>query len=145
LGLSLWLVGCGKNTGHNVPTLTGASVKRSVNSAQIDAGHTIYMQHCAVCHGPGAQGAPNWQRRRPDGGLPPPPLNGSGHAWHHDRLTLKYQIRFGSNPNQGNMPAFNGKLSNADIEAVIAYFQSLWPDEIYAKWYDAHGSALPSR
>ena len=32
------------------------------------------------------------------------------------------------------MPSFDQKLSRAEIDAIIAWFQSLWPDEIYARW-----------
>lgn len=34
------------------------------------------------------------------------------------------------------MPAWSGTLSGADIDAVIIYFQSLWPEEIYQAWLD---------
>jgi len=33
-------------------------------------------------------------------------------------------------------PAWGNTLSEADIEAVIAWFQSLWPDPIHAAWAD---------
>jgi mono/diheme cytochrome c family protein len=38
------------------------------------------------------------------------------------------------NGTPGNMPAWRGKLSIDDTKAVIAWFQSLWPLEIYAAW-----------
>jgi mono/diheme cytochrome c family protein len=31
----------------------------------------------------------------------------------------------------GGMPAWKGKFSEDDIEAVIAWFQSRWPEEVY--------------
>ncbi len=39
------------------------------------------------------------------------------------------------------MPPFNEKLSAEEIDAVIAWFQSLWSDEIYTVWV-RHGRAL---
>ena len=33
------------------------------------------------------------------------------------------------------MPAWGGKLSDQDIDAVIAWFQSLWPDAVYGEWF----------
>ena len=33
------------------------------------------------------------------------------------------------------MPTFQGKLTDEEIINVIAWFQSLWPDEIYAQWW----------
>jgi mono/diheme cytochrome c family protein len=32
------------------------------------------------------------------------------------------------------MPPWGGQLSDEDMEAIIAWFQSLWPDEIYDTW-----------
>ena len=31
----------------------------------------------------GRRGQPDWNVRKEDGTLPPPPLNGDGHTWHH--------------------------------------------------------------
>ncbi|MFM1892816.1 MAG: hypothetical protein RLZ44_1893 [Pseudomonadota bacterium] len=93
-------------------------------------GAGLYRQHCASCHGPAAEGAPGWQQPGPDGRYPPPPLNGSAHAWHHPLKALYHTITRG----QGNMPAWGGRLSRAEVLAIIAWFQSLWPDEIYAAW-----------
>lgn len=35
---------------------------------------------------------------------------------------------------EGNMPAWRGKLSDEDALLVIAWFQSLWPEEFYSTW-----------
>ena len=32
------------------------------------------------------------------------------------------------------MPPFGEQLNNGEILALIAYFQSKWPDEIYQVW-----------
>lgn len=98
------------------------------------AGQAIYQQHCAVCHGSDAEGAPLWTVPGKDGFLPPPPLNGTGHAWHHPLRQLFSMIHDGSPGGQGRMPAWRGKLEDGEILAVIAWFQSRWPDEIYAAW-----------
>ena len=100
----------------------------------IARGARVYGEHCARCHGANAEGAPGWQRRDARGMWPPPPLDGSGHAWHHDLETLKRVIREGSPAGRGNMPAWGGKLSEEEIEAVIAWFQSRWPEEIRQTW-----------
>ena len=34
------------------------------------------------------------------------------------------------------MPAFGSALNQDEAREVIAYFQSLWPDEIYARWLE---------
>jgi len=98
---------------------------------EVALGRQLYAQHCAQCHGVGAQGAANWQRPGPDGKMPPPPLNGTGHAWHHPMRDLESVIQNGT---PGNMPAWRDKLSVDETKAVIAWFQSLWPAEIYAAW-----------
>lgn len=99
-------------------------------------GEQLFKQNCASCHGDRARGAPNWEKPGADGKYPAPPLDGSAHAWHHPRVALEKVIKQGTQKIGGNMPAWQGKLSDADIDAVILYFQSLWPDEIYAAWKD---------
>ena len=98
---------------------------------EVELGRQLFAQHCARCHGSGAQGAANWQKPGPDGTNPPPPLNGTGHAWHHPLRDLVDVIQNGT---PGNMPAWRGKLSIEETSAVIAWFQSLWPAEIAAAW-----------
>jgi mono/diheme cytochrome c family protein len=100
-------------------------------------GQTLFKQHCAACHGDRAQGAFGWERPgAADGKYPAPPLDGSAHAWHHPTAQLKQTIQEGTLKLGGSMPAWKGKLSEADTEAVIAWFQSTWPDPIYAAWAD---------
>ena len=33
------------------------------------------------------------------------------------------------------MPAWAGKLSDAEIVDTIAWFQSKWPEQVYDAWY----------
>lgn len=116
-------------------TVTPVRVVRMSDPVQLMRGQALFAQHCAVCHGTHAQGDGNWRQRNPDGRFPPPPLNGTGHAWHHPHDWLKEMIRNGSMP-QGNMPAWGNTLNEQQIEDLIAWFQSLWPDEVYAAWYE---------
>ena len=94
----------------------------------------MFQQNCAVCHGAQAQGAPDWQRPDASGKYPPPPLNGTAHSWHHPMKVLKRVIKQGTAAQGGNMPAWEGKLSDKEIDAVIAWFQNKWPDPLYAAW-----------
>lgn len=116
---------------------------RWYSAEQVVQGAPVYARECAACHGVQAEGAENWFRRLPDGRWPAPALNGTAHAWHHPLWQLREQIREGSDPAHGDMPAFAGTLSEAEIDAVIAWFQSHWPDEVYAAWlvYDANYEA----
>lgn len=112
---------------------------RNVDPAVLAMGRAVFEGHCSRCHGARAQGAPNWRQRDQTGFFPPPPLDSSGHAWHHSRSELKHMIRFGSEPGKGNMPAWDKQLSEQQIDAVIAYIQSLWSEAVYSAWYDMHG------
>jgi mono/diheme cytochrome c family protein len=94
----------------------------------------IYRQRCAVCHGANAQDAPNWRQQGPDGKFPPPPLDASGHAWHRPKAMLTQTIKAGTVKKGGGMPAWDGQLSDDDIEDVLAWIVSHWPDEVYRNW-----------
>ncbi|HFQ91959.1 MAG TPA: cytochrome c [Chromatiales bacterium] len=119
-----------------IQTPSGTSIIRKTDQALVSQGQAVFEQHCATCHGDRAQGDPQWRKRGPDGLFPPPPLDGSGHAWHHPTRQLREMISNGSPPGQGKMPAWGDKLTSAEIDAVIAWFQSLWPDPVYAAWFD---------
>lgn len=148
-GVALCLVALGlaacERQADSVQTLAGANVVRPHDAQKIAAGERIYATNCAGCHGTRGEGAPNWRQRGPDGSYPPPPLDGSGHAWHHSTAWLKDMIRHGSPPGQGRMPGWGATLSDAEIDAVIAYFQSLWSDDVYAAWYDMTQRAAGAR
>ena len=113
-----------------------ANAPHGLDPALVARAADIYKANCAACHGARAEGAPHWQKPGPDGKYPPPPLDGSAHAWHHPHAALKQTIRNGTQQLGGSMPAWGGKLSKAEIEAVVAWFQSTWPDEIYRAWAD---------
>lgn len=125
-------------TATTVETLSGADVVRTRDPALLEKGRKIFGQHCANCHGAKAEGAPGWRIKKSDGTYPPPPLNGMGHDWHHSTQELHNFIKNGSPPGTGTMPAWKDKLSDEDIDTLITWFQSLWPDEVYAAWVDRH-------
>jgi mono/diheme cytochrome c family protein len=113
--------------------------------AQVAQGERLYRQHCIGCHGERGRAAPGWEKPGPDGKYPPPPLDGSAHAWHHPHAALAATIRHGTQRIGGNMPAWGSRLNDADIDALIAYLQSLWPDEIYAAWADIERRSRETR
>lgn len=102
--------------------------------AMIVRGGQLFSENCATCHGDLAQGAANWRAPGPNGKYPAPPLDGSGHAWHHPTTALVRTIKFGTLAIGGGMPAWKDKLSDEDIGAIIQWFQSRWPEEIYQEW-----------
>ena len=128
------LAGCGKKTPPRSSQVERAPA-RHFDPAVVERGRVVYQQNCARCHGDHGQGAPHWHKPDPAGIWPPPPLNGTGHSWHHPRASLERTIREGTFAMGGNMPAWGSKLSNADINAVITWFQQQWPDELYTAWW----------
>jgi len=111
------------------------TVKRNFNSEQLSRGAVLFQNNCAVCHGEQGEGAENWQKRDKDGKFPPPPLNGTGHTWHHPTKILKYTINNGTGKIGGNMPAFAGKISDTEIDDILIFIQSKWPVPLYDTWY----------
>ena len=115
---------------------TGAEESgRWYDQSRIESGKVVYAEHCAHCHGTRGEATPNWRKREADGTFPPPPLNGTAHAWHHPFKALARQIKYGAPGGTGKMPAFQRVLTDEEIINVIAWFQSLWPEEIYTQWW----------
>jgi len=96
---------------------------------QEQRGQAAYEANCAGCHG------------GPDGGGMmdyPPRHNANGHTWHHADCELAQVIRDGASPmtemmrsmmappDAPRMPAFGDRLSDEEIEAVLAYIKTLW-------------------
>jgi mono/diheme cytochrome c family protein len=106
------------------------------NAVQVDAGRTVYTKHCANCHGARLEGQPDWRQRMPNGRLPAPPHDDSGHTWHHSDEMLFGITKNGLVPDyappdyQSDMPAFGGRLSDNDIWAVLAFIKSRWSPEV---------------
>jgi hypothetical protein len=77
-------------------------------------------------------GQPDWRSRPPNGKLPAPPHDESGHTWHHtDQLLFditKHGLVWPYTPKdyQSDMPAFDGTLADDEIWAVLAYIKSHW-------------------
>jgi len=111
-----------------------AATERWYNEQQAAEGRQVFLQNCSSCHGPEAASTPNWKQTDANGQYPPPPLNGTAHAWHHDLPLLRRTVREGGQKMGGLMPPFEPVLSTAQIDTAIAYFQSKWPDDIYRKW-----------
>jgi len=135
------LSGCDKSDVNNTQQVRPATPVESAvpprnrDFQQILRGGRIYQQNCARCHGKLAQGGADWRQRDANGNFPPPPLNGTGHTWHHPSEVLVEIIKNGTAALGGNMPAWKDKLTDQDIEDVLAWIQAQWPDEIYATWY----------
>lgn len=110
-----------------------------VQTVSQPSGKALYVEHCASCHGANLEGQPNWRIRMPNGRLPAPPHDASGHTWHHPDDLLFGIVKFGVVPPyapenyQSDMPAFKDKLSDAQIKSILEYIKSTWPKEILAE------------
>ncbi len=113
---------------------TAAPPTRWYTQAQVARGGPLFQQHCATCHRPDASGDPNWKEVDANGKLRPPPLNGTAHAWHHPLPLLRRIVRTGGVPMGGTMPPFGDKLTADQIDAILAWVQSHWSDQVYAAW-----------
>ena len=101
----------------------------------IKRGKILYEQNCASCHMINLSGAENWKDVDEDGHRKAPPLNGTGHTWHHDDKTLHAIIKYGLGKlvknYEGKMMGFGDKLSDKEIDSVLAYIKSFWSKENY--------------
>ena len=102
------------------------------NAAQVAAGKIVYAAHCASCHGADLEGQRDWKSRNPNGRMPAPPHDDSGHTWHHADDILLGIIKVGVAPPyapagyQSDMPAFAGTLTDKQMLDVLAYIKSRW-------------------
>lgn len=105
--------------------------------ANVTQGAGVYQANCAGCHGDKLQGQPDWHHLNAAGRLPAPPLDGTGHGFRHSNAELFHMVKFSvldqAGPGyQTDMPAFDGKLSDDDIKAVLAYIHAQWPAGVQA-------------
>jgi len=118
---------------------------------QLKRGEFIYKRFCSLCHGANLEGQENWRRRKPDGKLPAPPHDETGHTWHHADELLFGIIKQGmvppyAPPNyKSDMSAWGDTLSDDDIRAVIAFIKSRWPEETRKIQADINNEALQRR
>lgn len=123
LGAGGWFVLAGSGTSGTAAADQAADVRQ---------GGRLYQQYCATCHGMNRQGQANWRERKADGRLPAPPLDGSGHTWHHPDSQLVAIIThgveaFAPDGYESDMKGFADKLDEAEIRAILAYLKAKWP------------------
>ncbi|HEC29423.1 MAG TPA: cytochrome c [Gammaproteobacteria bacterium] len=149
-GVSLIITACSdqgsQQTGIANPVGEKADViQLSYDPEKYTKGLELYQGACASCHGKQGEGALNWQQKATQGKAKPPPLNGTGHAWHHPMHILKGVVRNGTARLGGNMPAWKDKLTDEQIQNILYWMQSQWPKEIYNAWYLNNQEALRNR
>lgn len=108
------------------------------NAELVALGQKVYRTQCAACHGVNLQGQPDWRLPLPNGRLPAPPHDDSGHTWHHDDQTLFAITKFGAAKFTGldiesDMPVYEGILSDEEIWAALAYIKQSWSEQTRAR------------
>ena len=81
-------------------------------------GAALYAANCQQCHGD----------REGKGGLDAPRHDSAGHTWHHPDAQLKDWVlngKFGF----AQMPALGDKLTEPDVEAILAFMKTWWTGE----------------
>lgn len=104
--------------------------------ALVELGKRVYATNCAACHGAQLEGQPDWRLRRPDGRLPAPPHDASGHTWHHPDDMLIGMVQEGFQTGRyappgyaSDMPGYGGILGKREIISSLAYIKSTWPKQ----------------
>ncbi|SET85767.1 c-type cytochrome [Paracoccus homiensis] len=112
---------------------TLASWAQAVAAEEGMDGAALYQQNCASCHGSELQGQPDWRSPGPDGRLPAPPHDATGHTWHHGddilfRITRDGTASVVGGGYESDMPGFGDSLRDAEIRAILDYIKSTWPE-----------------
>ncbi len=117
------------------------SLLRADDPNVVAKGAEVYAAHCASCHGVNLEGQANWRSKGPDGLMPAPPHDETGHTWHHTDDVLFALTKYGLAGLSGAdyasaMPIYDGILSDEDIVAALSFIKSRWPDDIQARHDD---------
>ena len=106
-----------------------------IDRAAAAEGEVLYRANCAVCHGADLAGAPDWRVPDEKGRYKPPPMDSTGHTWHHSDQLLTDIVLNGSPDQKSAMRGFSDRLSTDDVAAILAFFKSRWgPDERRFQW-----------
>ncbi|MAB08935.1 MAG: cytochrome C [Rhodobacteraceae bacterium] len=116
----------------------GATENASAASLDIAEGKTLYAENCASCHGAELEGEPDWRSPGPDGRLPAPPHDETGHTWHHPDSVLFDYTKLGGEALMAQrgmdfdsgMPGFGDRLTDQQIRNILGYIRSTWPEDL---------------
>lgn len=136
--LGLVLVGLLAGAGYLAYERLREPATTAPDSTRLALGAALYGTHCAACHGAELEGEPNWRQRKPDGLLPAPPHDETGHTWHHPdgqlfEITKRGTAALVGSNYQSAMGPFGEVLSDDEIRAVLAYIKSRWPENVRAR------------
>ncbi|MFU1479508.1 c-type cytochrome [Roseovarius sp. C7] len=123
-----------KNTIRLAAVLLATTVSPVSAESDLRMGERLYQENCASCHGANLEGQPDWRTRLPNGKLPAPPHDASGHTWHHTDRVLFDIVKRGPAAIVGagyesDMPGYEGALTDDEITSIVDYIKSTWPDK----------------
>lgn len=149
LGLAVLAVGIGGV--YWLGRSKGSVTLRPDSASVLALGQAVYARECASCHGAQLEGQSNWRQPGPDGLLPAPPHDASGHTWHHPDELLFRIVKYGT-ANVANMPdyrsampIYEGRLTDEEIIAALSYIKSRWPLQVRARHDEMNRAAAQSR
>lgn len=136
LKLSVVVLAAAAAAGGWLISRSGTRPEAMPEAVDIVRGEELYGEFCASCHGANLEGQPDWRSPGPDGILPAPPHDETGHTWHHADGVLFDYAKLGGKATLGRqglefesgMPGFGDQLSDAEIWNIIAYIKSTWPE-----------------
>jgi mono/diheme cytochrome c family protein len=136
LASGLLLSACSRDDGVTSTDDPGFGTDPIMSLERMNRGAALYQEHCAQCHGPEAQGHPDWENTQV---VAAPPLNGTGNEWKRSHKQLMVVISDGlQRKGTEVMPGWKGRLKDEEIEDIILWFQALWPKEVFDKWQKAN-------
>jgi mono/diheme cytochrome c family protein len=116
---------------------------RTVTMETMMNGARLYQENCAQCHGPEAQGHPDWQNPAVTAA---PPLNGSGNEWKRSRGEILAIIQNGiTRQDQPVMPAWKGRVADKDLDDLLTWITALWPSDVYERWQALNAAPAPTK
>ncbi len=99
-------------------------------STPVERGEKLYQTYCESCHGlKGIGERPDDIYAMDEYGFVAPPMDDTGHAWHHTDEALIEMTLEGSQRNP-RMVAWKNVLLREDAEDLVEYIKSLWSPHI---------------
>jgi hypothetical protein len=77
------------------------------------------MPNSALCHGANLEGQPNWRKPLPNGRLPAPPHDRTGHTWHHSDKQLFDMVKNGT---AAMMPGYETDMPASGTSSAMPIF-----------------------
>jgi S-disulfanyl-L-cysteine oxidoreductase SoxD len=105
------------------------------NEKLVMQGKQVYRDNCASCHGRNLEGQFLWQLQDQYAHRRAPAHDATGHTWMHSDEDLFAMTKYGRFPGvpkriHSYMPAFEHRLGDGEIVAVVAYIKAHWPTGI---------------